>query len=110
MLQLEALTALREGRYRRFFGITINTSGTEMKGQPAPNHWLARSPGRWWWWVCVCTLVMSIAGVRGREKEAREGLLGAVRLAHTTTSRLQSTMRLSTPADANLQYTYCFAD
>ena len=65
MLQVEALTALREGRYRRFFSITINTSGTEMKGQPAPNHWLAVE--------CVCVLVMSCpsAGCAGEGKKRR---------------------------------------
>jgi hypothetical protein len=70
---------------------------TEMKGQPAPNHWLAHP-------TCVCVLlvmVMSILVCGGGKKEAREGLLGAVRLAHTTTA-LSTCEHLPRPADATL--------
>lgn len=89
VLQLEALTAPREGRYRRLFSITINTSGTEMKGQPAPNHWLARPAGRGCVCPrCVCTLVMSIAGVRGREKR---GARRTVRRGTLSTHHYQQT-------------------
>jgi hypothetical protein len=46
---------------------------------------LARSPD-----VCVWVLVMSLLVCGGGKKEAREGLLGAVRLAHTTTTALST--------------------
>ena len=62
-----------------------------MKGQTAGAEPLARSPGRVECEhssVCVCVLVMScpLLVCGGGKKEAREGLLGAVRLAHTTTT------------------------
>ena len=61
-----------------------------MKGQTAGAEPLARSPGRveYEHSRCVCVLVMScpLLVCGGGKKEAREGLLGAVRLAHTTTA------------------------
>ena len=83
VLQLEALTACSSAVIAVFSSSNYNhhaewnrdegTAGAEPLARPSK---------------CVCAgHVMSIAGVRGRKKEAREGLLGAVRLAHTTTDR-----------------------
>ena len=57
-----------------------------MKGPPAPDHWLTTCHRVE---VCACWVLRRLVStlvMRGSEKEAREGLLGAVRLEHTITT------------------------